>query len=247
MQLKSVIIDDEKLSRDLLNSMLNDICPQIKVVGQATNPEEGVDLIINMNPDVVFLDIEMNDKSGFDILNQVSQKVFQTVFVTGYSKYSIKALKTGAADYLLKPIDAGELKFTTCKLIENHINLLKNHPRLYSDMLESRIALPHFNGYKIVNLKDIIHLNADNHYTYLNSVNEPRLLLSKSIGYFEEKLNYFWFFRVHKSHIINLYHFKEYLTEDGGYALMRNGEKLPISRLKLDELLELLNGMSLRI
>jgi two-component system LytT family response regulator len=248
MQLNAIIVDDEKLSRDLLQAMIKDLCPNINVVAEASNSGEAKEAIENLNPDAVFMDIEIEDGNGLDFLSQFqTHKKFQTVYVTAHNKYSIRALKAEATDYLLKPLDASELVNTTEKLYKNHINGLRSNMHHLSQSLNTRLILPHFSGYKIVSLKDIVHLDADNHYTYVHTLNEPVTLLSKSIKYFEEKLDNFWFFRPHKSHIINFYHFKEYLSVEGGYAVMCNGKKLPVSRYKLEEFLEYANILGIRI
>jgi two-component system, LytTR family, response regulator len=248
MQLNSIIVDDEKLSRDLLSSMLEDLCPHVKVIAKASTAEEANETINYFHPDVVFMDIEMQGNNSFELFKDASLKhIFQTVFVTGYSKYSINAVKAGAIDFLLKPLDADELKSAVSKLYCNHLKNIRSRIPLLTESLDRKLVLPHFSGFKILSIRDIIHLDADNHYTFGHLVGEPITLLSKSIKYFEEKLNNFWFFRIHKSHIINFYHFREYLSEDGGYAVMSNGKKIPVSKQKIEDFFEYAETLGIRI
>jgi two-component system, LytTR family, response regulator len=236
MFLKSLIVDDEKRARDLLNSMLGDYCPRVKVVAEADNIDMAYAAIKNSRPDLVFLDIEISDGSGFQLLERVRDEIsFKTVLVTAYNQYALKAIKAGASDYILKPIDKDELVVAVDKVYKKHLFDSAFENKTMSDTLEDRIAVPHLKGFKLMQVRDIIRLEADNNYTYLYLHNEPRIVISKTIKYFEERLDSRWFFRTHKSHIINFYHFREYLTEDGGCAIMSDDKKVPISRFKSEE------------
>lgn len=249
VSLNAIIVDDEALSRNLLQVMLKDHCPGVRVLGEAENIDDTRKLILQTAPDVVFLDVEMPHSNGFDLFtNREEAYRFQTVFVTAYSQYALKALKIGATEYLLKPVDIDELKDTVQKLREWKLKYLSAASQLQMDEPEKKLKLPHNHGFKVVNVRDIIRLKADNNYTEIFLKNEPVVLVSKPIKDFEFRLDPQWFFRVHKSQIINLRYFKEYVSKDGAAcARMADGALVPISRLRINDFLLHINEMAFGI
>jgi two-component system, LytTR family, response regulator len=245
MLLRSIVIDDEKMSREVIQTLVTDHCPEVGVVGEADCIEDARGLINEMRPDLIFLDIEMPKSDGFSLLQSLNVDFhFQTIFVTAFNLYTLKAIRYGATDYLLKPIDVNELKIATKKAVSNYLELTQNPDIL--EKLQRKILIPHSKGLKVIRLADIVRLEADNNYTFVYLRDEPRIVASRPIKEFENKLDSWWFFRLHKSHIINLYYLKEYLSEDGGCALMGDAKRVPISRLKTDEFLFRLSKMASR-
>ncbi|MBS1652025.1 MAG: response regulator transcription factor [Bacteroidetes bacterium] len=246
--IKTIIIEDEQKSREVLLSIITKHCPMLQVVGQATNVTEGVNLIKNENPELVFLDISMPDGSGFDLLEKTSNNKFEVIFATASDQHAIKAIKYSACDYLLKPIDADELKTAVDKILQKkntaqgieNINFLIQQLKR-SDENFQKITLPTGNAYEVINLKDIIHCSADGSYTKFHLSDSRTLLVSFSLKHYEELLPENEFFRVHHQHLINTSHVIRVLKEDSGYAIMSDGSKIEISRRKKDDFLKYLN------
>lgn len=245
MQIKAIIIDDERSGRETLQALIQDYCPSISIEGLADSANQARELIKKFTPDVVFLDIEMPKENGFDLLKSLPDKNFMVVFVTAYNQYALNAIKASALDYLLKPVDIDELKSTEEKL-KNALGHNKKNPNDYKEVISAfldnfsntnkiqKLTLPHAKGYKIVNLKDIIRLEADSNYTLIYLIGGEKFIVSKTLKEFDDILDDNIFFRAHKSHIINMEHLKEYIQE-GGYAKMADGSVIDISRRRAAE------------
>ena len=237
--MKSIIVDDEKNSREIIQNMLNAYCPDIKVMAQAESVAEAHEAINRFLPDVIFLDIELSDANGFTLLNSLSGNLdFQTVFVTAYNQYAMDAIKSGATDYLLKPINPKEFKVAIDKVVSTY-----NKNRWHNDVfqgsdLNHQLIVPHKRGFRVITFKNIIRLEADDNYTEIYLADGSRVVTPKTLKEFEVKMMTNWFFRIHRSHMINLFHFKEYLSEDGGYAVMNDGSKVSISKNRTNELFD---------
>jgi len=245
--IKTIIVEDEKKSREVLNKLIQKNCPDLNVVGTAASVEEAVAVIKKEKPDLVFLDIELSDGTGFDILEQVQGLNFEVIFATAYDQYAIKAIKYSAIDYLLKPIDVDELKKSVEKLsqkksdlsqIENLRFLLQNFKK--PDENFSKITLPTGNAYEIVLVNDIIRLEADESYTYVILTNNRKFHVTQTMKHFEDILPTELFMRIHHAHLINMKHVIRFLKVDSGYAVMSDGSQLEISRRKKDQFLEVL-------
>jgi two-component system, LytTR family, response regulator len=246
--IKTVIIEDEQKSRDMLAAIIQKNCPELDVIGLAKNVTEGVELIKNQKPELVFLDISMPDGSGFDLLEQVVGSKFELIFATASDQHAIRAIKYSACDYLLKPIDIDELKMAVNKVVQkkNAIPNMENLQFLIQHLKRAdenfqKITLPTGNAYEIVNVKDIIRCEADGSYTtfYLND--KRKLMVSAGLKHYEELLPEAEFIRVHHHHLINMNHVVRFLKEDGGYAVMSDGTKIEISRRKKETFMEKLN------
>lgn len=239
----AIIIDDEQKGRIALREKLLNYCPDVALIGEAVDGLNGLHLIKEQKPDIVFLDIEMPRMDGFEMLNQLPHKNFNLIFTTAYDQYAIKAIKYAAFDYLLKPIDIEELRSaikrvngqsqgpTEKKLEVLQLNLGAAYPL-------SKIAIPTLNGLLFFNTSDIIHLEAQSNYTCLYFTNQPKLLTSRTLKEFEELLPTDIFFRTHHSHIINLNYIKRYIKGDGGQIELQNGSCVTVSRRKKDEFLK---------
>lgn len=248
MMLNSVVVNTNSASNNYLSTLLSDHCPQLKIVSELSEADRIYEALEQLLPDVVFFNMDGDDIGSLQSISNILRKVpFQTVCVTPNDSNSIHAIKAGAADYLLQPVDPAELKDTVAKLCKNHMQAMRERLPGYLRNMDRKIMLPHFSGGRIVPLKDIVHFDADNHYTRVFIRNEPELFLSKPLKYFESRIDGFWFFKLHKSHIINLYHLVAFVSDDGRHALMSNGREIPVSALKIDEFMEKMQVVGLRI
>lgn len=234
--MKAFIVDDEILSVDLLKVTINTHCRELDIVGEATNINIAYDAITKSNPEIIFLDIEMPGGDGFELLEKLNNQFqFHTVFITAHEQYARHAIRAGAVDYLLKPLEGSELKQTVQRLLSIKESRRLNPWTPVEGELEKKIVLNHHKGYSLIKLKDIIDLKADNNYTVLTQTDGTKIVCSQTLGKFETGIQSDWFFRTHRSHIINLYHLQGFLYADGGYVQMSNGVKISVAdnRVKL--------------
>jgi len=239
--IKAVIIDDEAESRNAVSNILLNYCKDIEILGEADDVASGIVLIKKKKPEVVFLDIQMPDGTGFKLLENFSAINFHVVFITAYDQYAIKAIKFSALDYILKPIDPQQLinavekvkKIAPDKIQspERIINLLKNKRNI------SKIALPTLNGYRFVNIKDIIRCESDNNYTNFYLQTTEQLIVTRTLKEYEIMLKEDSFVRVHQSHLVNLDFVEQYIKGDGGTVIMSDGSEVEISRRKKETFL----------
>lgn len=246
----ALIIDDIDKARVTLAHDLETYCPEIKVLGEANGVQSGIQAVAAKKPDVVFLDIEMEDGTGFDMLEQIGQIDFQVIFTTALDSYGIKAIKFSALDYLLKPIDPDELMKAVAKLkqttgekenVKDSIALLLENMRdIKQD--HKRIALHSADKIHMVYVKDIIRCESQGAYTLFYLQNQEAILVTKNLKEYEQLLSEHSFIRVHHSHLINFAFLKEYIKKDGGYAVMMDGTQVPVSFRKRNNLLDMING-----
>lgn len=247
--IKAIIIDDEPNNIINLQALLRIHCQEVMVVATAINANDGSRLIQNYHPDLVFLDIQMPEKNGFELLATLPQRDFEVIFVTAFDQYGIHAVKFAAIDYLLKPISVEELKLAVNKVLlkksdklrsqklENLIQLLeKNNQRK-----EHRIALSSAKETRFVLTEEIIRCESANNYTTFFLTSKEEILVSKPIYEYEELLADYDFIRCHQSHLINKKHIKSIVKSDGGYILMNDQTNIPISRQKRESLKNNLN------
>lgn len=238
--IRTIIIDDEENARNNLKLMLEEFCPLVDVLAEAGSADEARKLIIEHQPDLLFLDINMPNEDGFELLDSIEEKNFSVIFVTAHNQFALKALKAGAIDYIEKPIDIEDLQNAVSKIkvestgnvnysmIRELLNEYKNDSK--SDI----IAVPTLSGYEIIKVEDIIHLEADESYTKIFLTNGKKCTSSMTIAKYEKVLDDNIFYRVHKSHIINTrHHLKEFNRHEGNVAIMDNGEAIPVARRKL--------------
>ncbi len=250
--IKTLIVEDEQKSRDVLVKIIEKNCPELSIIGMASNVSEGVEMIKSLKPDLVFLDITMPDGSGFDLLEQVQGQKFELIFATASNEHAIKAFKYSACDYLLKPIDIDELKNAVSRVEKRkneapdmqNLNFLIQQLKRSDDNYQ-KITLPTGNAYEIINLKDIIRCEADGSYTYFFLSDKRKLMVSASLKHYEELLPEQDFIRVHHHNLINMNHVVRFLKEDGGYAVMSDGSKIEISRRKKDQFMDRLKSFKL--
>lgn len=242
--MKTIIIDDNAKAGKLLEELLQHYCPEVILAGKACNIQEGKVLIEQVMPDLVFLDIEMPTGTGFELLQQLPVVSFKVIFTTAHEKYALKAIKFSALDYLLKPIDSEELVRAIAKArqdVQEELSQLK-FKTLFQNLenkpgQEQKIMLKDKYGLQITAIKDIIRLEADNNYTRFFIKDQPLLLVSKPLKDYEKLLPHENFFRCHKSHLVNLNYLLRYDKREDEVLILQDGSRVPISRRKVDILL----------
>lgn len=245
--IRAIIVDDELKGRNLLNELISSRFPEINVVALARNANEGIQTISKHKPDVVFLDINMPGKSGFDMLQEIQPVQFEIIFITAYDKYAIRAFKYHAFDYLLKPIDTEELSITIERLKEKQLQL-DFKDRLESLMnqihqpqnLPDRITINSLDGITVIPVADIVYLEAAGTYTLFYLKNKEKIVSSLNLKEYEDLLSDHHFFRIHNSFLINMAEVRKYIKTDGGSILMSNENEVSISKRRRDEFLKLL-------
>jgi two-component system LytT family response regulator len=249
MNIRSIIIDDEPNNVENLQLILRQYCPGIDVVATALNAVDGIAAIQANQPDLLFLDIQMPEKSGFDVLKAFTNIQFGIIFITAYDQYGIQAIKFSALDYLLKPININELKLAVEKARHKIIARQTNHN--IENLLEyirsgskdiPKIALPTLQEIVYVRVDDIIRCEASNNYTTFYLQNGEQILVCKTLKEFAELLTPHNFIRTHQSHLVNLHFVKSFLREDGGTLFLTDQTKVPISRQNRDMVKEKLNN-----
>jgi len=249
---KAVIIDDEKKSRETLVSLLNRYCQNVLIQAQATGVGDGIDVIRKHEPDVIFLDIQMADGSGFKLLQEVGNINFEIIFTTAFDQYAIKAIKYSALDYLLKPIVPEELikaveKVEKRKII-NDIRMTENIDVLLNNLKntnknEQKIILTTSEKIHVVKVDDIVRCESDNYYTLFFFSNGKKLMISKTLKENENLLKEHGFIRPHKSHLVNTRYIKGFTKQQGGHIILTDDTKVPVSRRKKETVIEIINNL----
>jgi len=242
---RTIIIDDESNIRHGLEKMLTDYCPHVKLIAKADSVKSGLKAIHTHHPDLVLLDIKMDDGTGFDLLKKLDHIDFKIIFVTAYDQYAIKAFRYSALDYLLKPVDPDDLKEAVSKAEKlimsdmlTQLNVLEEQLRSKSHSLR-KIILKTQESIHIIHLNEISYFESDGNYTTVYLINGKKIILSRTLREFEEMLKDQGFFRVHKSFLINLTTISRFDKGDGGFLVMEAGDRVPVASRKKDELLHL--------
>ncbi|MCK4678069.1 MAG: response regulator transcription factor [Bacteroidales bacterium] len=248
--INAIIIDDEKKSRETLNAMLNRHCPAVNVLAHADGVRTGLEAIEKHQPDVVFLDIQMLDGSGFKLLQKVGNINFEIIFVTAFDQYAIKAIKYSALDYLLKPIISRDLILAVEKVEKKKTRSLKDaRIKVLLENIKSteihpqKIILSTIEKIHVIEIGNIIRCESDNYYTKFFFRDGKSLLVSKTLKENEEMLRDHNFIRPHKSHLVNLFYVKSFIKHDGGYIVLSDGSKVPVSRRKREKVVEIINNL----
>lgn len=241
--LTAVIVDDEESPRTMLSGLLQRRHPEVNVLGTAVDVPTGLELVRRTSPQILFLDIELKDKTGFDLLRALGEQRPHVIFTTAHEGYAVRAIRFSALDFLLKPIDAIELQEAITKA-EQVIRtaekplmvdmLLKNIDRSIGERV---IALPVSDGLELVHVNEIVVCESDSNYTTLYLRDEKRLVISRTLKEFEDLLGEQDFIRVHNSHLISRKHIKKYIKGEGGEVIMSNGMNIAVSRRKKAELM----------
>tara|TARA_R110000744_G_scaffold375667_2_gene489297 strand:- start:14 stop:745 length:732 start_codon:yes stop_codon:yes gene_type:complete len=239
MKLNALIVEDELNSREILRNYLKKYCPTVNLVGEAATIKEGLDLINSNELDLVFLDVEMPFGNAFDLLDQLPDRSFETVFVTAYNQYAVDALNAHAAYYLMKPISIDEL----IKAVD-YVTEIREKEKIMEDRVltpkmgrvDGKITLPQQDGFQVLNVADILYCKADDNYTELY-LEKQKILVSKTLKYFEDALSEHTFARIHKSYLVNVNEIIKYKKGKGGSVVISNGKELMVSASKKKDLL----------
>ena len=247
MKATAVIVEDEERSRKALTGILERQFPHIQLLGQADDVASGLALVTEARPDILFLDIELGERSGFDLLDALGTVRPHVIFTTGHEGYAVKAIRFSALDYLLKPVDPQELGIAIGKAAD--AAHLPQHPAQFMALLKNlaqraengrRIALPVSDGLEMVAIDDILYCESDGHYTTLRLVDQRRLTVSRNVGQFEDMLDKDQFIRVHHSFLVNMRRVSRYVKGEGGELIMADGTNVQVSRRKKQEVLDAL-------
>ncbi|MDD4191578.1 MAG: LytTR family DNA-binding domain-containing protein [Mangrovibacterium sp.] len=243
---RTVIVDDDKLARRVLLQIFEQNFSEIEVMGEADSVDAGVSLIRSVKPDLVFLDIEMADGTGFDLIDRLEEVNFRLIFTTSYSDYAIKAFKYFAFDYILKPVLPENVKATIHRIKDiplrnskNQIEMLKNRIEVKEEK-EPTIALPEMDGFTIIKVKNILRCEGERNYSRVFYKDGTSVLISRTLLEFDQLLVPHGFFRIHRSHLINLDCVSRYLKAEGGMVEMTDQSRLRISPKYKEEFLDML-------
>ena len=238
--LRVVIVDDEPDAVKFIQGIISEYCPNLEVAGTAYSAKDGVSVIMQTKPDLVFLDVQMPHGSGFDLLSSFPEKSFDVIFITAYNHYAIQAIKFSAVDYILKPVNISELIEAVNK-VEQKRSSMEYRNLNYSNLLEnlkapvpSKLAIPTTDGIEYLNTSEIIRIEADRSYSWFFLTDKKKYLVSRNLKEYQELLQDLNFFRPHNSHLINMIYVKKYIRHEGGYIEMTDGSNVPISRGKRD-------------
>jgi two-component system, LytTR family, response regulator len=243
--LRAVIIEDEAASRETLKNYLTKYCKEVSVVGEADSVKTGIEAITRHKPDVIFLDIEMPYGNAFDLLDQIEEKNFETVFVTAYDHYAMKAINFSASYYILKPIDIDDLIKAVDIISEKkesrehalRTKILIDNIKIENKQLQ-KLMLPLLDGFEVANIKDIIRCQANDNLTEFFFNDGSHRLICRTLKFYEELLTDLDFIRIHKSHLINLHYLKRYKKGKGGQVVMSDNSVLDVAPAKKNLLLD---------
>jgi two-component system, LytTR family, response regulator len=243
--IKAILIDDELHCLETLSFLLKEHCPDVQLQDQCPSAKKGLEAIEKLNPDLVFLDIEMPSMNGFEMLEQLTVIPFAIIFTTGYDQYAIKAIHFSALDYLLKPIDPNELICAVKKVQEKrHLPMAEQFQMLLKQLQGkgtqfNKIAVPTSEGFELIPADQVIYLEANDNYTHLFQKNKTKIIACRTLKEMEEQLVDFSFFvRVHHSYMVNLNEVTKYVRGEGGYLVMSDGSTVNVSRSRKDSLMK---------
>ena len=243
--ISALIIDDELKARNILHHYITNFIPEITEVQQADSVDAAMELLKTYQPGIVFLDVEMPHKNGFDFLVQLKDPAFDVIFTTAYNQYAIQAIRFSALDYLLKPVDPDELKTAVLRYFEKQETLQQKN-ELYNNLVQNiekkevkdfKIAVPSSDGVHFFKVEDILRLEADTSYTHIHLTNKKPFTASKTLKHFEDMLDDFQFIRTHKSHLVNPKHITR-ISSDNEQIILSDGSRVEVSRRKKDEVLQ---------
>lgn len=248
--LRAVIIDDIENIRKKNSAVIKANCPGVTIIGEADSVESGVKLIKQVSPDLVFLDVEMPDGTGFDLLQKLKPITFKVIFITGYEDFAVKAFRFSAIDYLLKPLDPDDLR-EAVKKAESSLNkeifdmkLSNLFANLERPKNLQNLILKTAERIYSVNIQDIVNCESDKNYTTFHFINAPKLVVSTNLKEYENLLTPHHFFRTHQSHLINMAYFDHFIKTDGGNTIvMKNKVTIPLSVRKKEEFMVLLENL----
>ncbi len=244
--MKTILVDDEENSLDILEIELKEYCPQVEIVAKCKSGKEAIAAVHEFNPDVVFLDIEMPQMNGFEVLKNLEDQEFDVIFVTAYDQFALKAFEFSAVDYLLKPIVKERLiaavekvsSLAETSISVEQLNMLMTNFQSYWQS-QPRVALPTSEGLEFVSVDQIIYAQSESNYCWVFFDDGNKIFLSKTLKDLEGLLAKHGFIRIHQSYLINADFIKRYVRGQGGYIILSNGAKVPVSRSKKEVILNL--------
>ena len=244
-KIKTILVDDEPRGLSALQKLLQLNCPEVEVVASCSSADEAIEKIKTLQPQLVFLDIAMPEKSGFDLLNSLDNINFEIIFITAHNNYMTQAFRFSAVDYLLKPVDIELLceavtraaKRINEKHLGQQVETLLYNVEHKGKSQEMKLCITSLKGFQVIDLKDILYCEASSNYTNFYFTTGSSICTAKSIHEYEELLGDSGFFRIHKSYLVNLLHVKEYLRGEGGSVVLSNKKELEVSRRKKEEFL----------
>jgi len=242
--MKVFIVEDEDHSRKTLINFLTKYVDNIEIIGSSALVTESVNLISRLKPDLIFLDIDLPDGNGFEVLEGIDEPLPKVIFVTAYNQYAVKAFQVSAIDYLLKPIDPLLLKSAVQKAADNPVSI-DNKKDIETLSLNStsagikKLAIPTQNGVQFIKVSEIIRIEADGNYSMIFIKKQKPIMVSKSLKIVGDWLDSLRFYRIHHSHIVNLDYIQQYIKGEGGIVVLEDGTELEVSRRKKDNFLKL--------
>jgi two-component system LytT family response regulator len=244
--IKAIIVEDEISGLNNLKNLLSTHCSDVQVVAEARNIKEGVQILNNtaIKPDVAFLDISLHDGLVFNMLNDYADKIdFDIIFVTAFEKYAIKACQYSSIGYIVKPIDPDELKESVSRITPGKNNKIRKRVNLFSQHYNNpnafeKMSISALDGIYFINIRDIVRCEAEDNYTHIHLKDGDKITASKTIKAYEELLSGVNFYRVHKSHLINLNYMRKFVKGDGGYLIMDDDKKIEVSRRRRPAFME---------
>lgn len=242
--LRSIIVEDEPHSQKTLANFINKYCPQLEIVSVAATVNEGIEQINQLKPDLVFMDIDLPDGTGFEIISQLHEPWPRIIFVTAYNQYAVKAFQISAIDYLLKPVDPELLIKAVEKVLQTEDEQQQqskkvavfNENRISGKL--NKMALPTQNGVQLVHINEIVRMEADGNYTTVFLKDKSKFMVSRKIKEFENLLETMHFFRIHQSHIVNLLLIDRYIKGEGGTVILEDGTQLEVARRRKEAFLK---------
>lgn len=245
-RLSVVVVDDEKMGRDALKILIRNYVPELRILGMADSVEQAVPMIREFSPDLVLLDIDMPNGSGFDLFEHFPNPSFKVIFVTAHDQYAVRAFRFAAVDYLLKPIDLEELESSIARIAgldkqdpqALHVASSMAHPQAER---RKRIAIPVLQGLEILEVDQVVRMEAENNYTYIFLESGGKQLVSKPLAHFEDLLEHSGFLRVHSSHLVNVNFIHRYVRGRGGHLEMKDSSTVPVASRRKNMFLDWIN------
>ncbi|MFI5205153.1 MAG: LytR/AlgR family response regulator transcription factor [Flavobacteriales bacterium] len=247
MAVSAILVDDVKGARENLLADVQRYCPHVSVIGEAATVVEAAKIIRQLKPELVFLDIQLPDGTGFDVLEMFDQVPFRVIFTTASNEHAIKAFKYAAVDYLLKPIDPQELKSAVERAMnvkgrDASIDLLRENAK-QTDRSQKKLALHSLDKIIVVSVTDIMRCESDVNYTRFFINDGQKIMVTRTLKEFEELLSEHGFARIHQSHLVNADYIREFIKADGGHLILKDGSEIPVSTRKRAYVMELLNSL----
>lgn len=247
--LKAILVDDEISCTDVLHWQIDTYCPSLTVLCECNSPEDAIEKIRQLCPDVVFLDIEMPGLNAFELLNILKPFDFEVIFTTAYNQFAVRAFKENATDYLLKPIEKSDLILAVDKLLHkekiNSKEKMETLLTLFKDQMKAnkKIALPTNDGISFLNVDQIVRVESESNYSFVFLLTGEKVCITKTLKQIEESLASQPFYRVHQSHLVNLNHIIKYVRDDGGYLVMSDKKTITIARQRKDGFMDLFSKL----